>query len=135
MSEALTKKTFRATYSLSDPSTEVYVGDCRQVLRSFTEHSVDLVFANPPFNLGVDYGKWQDDLARHEYESFTREWIDECLRVLAPHGGEALHQRPGVVDAGGGGQRGLGLGQHGGQSIVTPVARTTADHRSISART
>jgi site-specific DNA-methyltransferase (adenine-specific) len=86
MSVASAKNSIRPTYSLNDPTTEVYVGDCRQVLRSFAEKSIDLVFANPPFNLGVDYGKWQDDLARHEYEGFTREWIDECLRVLAPHG-------------------------------------------------
>ena len=86
MSITSTKKSFRPTYSLNDPSTEVYVGDCRQVLRCLDEGSADLVFANPPFNLGVDYGKWDDDLAPDEYMQFTREWIDECLRVLAPHG-------------------------------------------------
>ena len=77
----------RPTYSLETPQTDVYVGDCRQVLRTFEEGSVDLVFANPPFNLGVDYGRrWHDDLSPDDYLRFTHEWIHECLRVLAPHG-------------------------------------------------
>jgi len=73
-------------YHLDDPRTEVYVGDNRDVLPQIREGSVDLIFADPPFNLDVDYGKWRDNLPRDAYLQFTREWIDACLRVLAPQG-------------------------------------------------
>ncbi len=47
---------------------------------------MDIVFADPPFNWDVNYGKWQDNMPRDEYLKFTYEWLDACLRVLAPHG-------------------------------------------------
>lgn len=73
-------------YHLDDPSTDVYVGDNREILPQIKEGSVDLVFADPPFNWDVNYGKWQDNMPRDEYLKFTYEWLDACFRVLAPHG-------------------------------------------------
>jgi modification methylase len=37
-------------FRLDDPSTEIYVGDCREVLAGLPAGSVDLIFADPPFN-------------------------------------------------------------------------------------
>ena len=75
------------TFEADDPDTRLYVGDCRQVLPTLPETgTVDLVFADPPFNWDVAYGEWNDDLEREEYESFTHEWLDACIDVLAPHG-------------------------------------------------
>jgi site-specific DNA-methyltransferase (adenine-specific) len=48
--------------------------------------SVDLVFADPPFNWGVDYGRYKDNLPRESYLGFTKGWLEECERVLTPHG-------------------------------------------------
>jgi len=73
-------------YNLDNPRTEIYVGDNREILPQIREGSVDLIFADPPFNLDVDYGKWQDNLPRDEYLQFTYEWLDACLRVLSPQG-------------------------------------------------
>jgi len=73
-------------YHLDDPATDIYVGDNREVLAQIPDGSVDLVFADPPFNWDVNYGVWKDDMPRDDYLKFTREWIDACLRVLAPHG-------------------------------------------------
>lgn len=73
-------------YHLDNPRTEIYVGDNRDILPQIREGSIDLIFADPPFNLDVDYGKWRDNLPRDEYLKFTYEWLDACLRVLAPHG-------------------------------------------------
>ena len=74
------------TYSLDDPRTEVYVGDCRDVLAELPEESVDLVFADPPFNWNVPYTDWKDNMKRGDYLEFTYQWLDACIRVLAPHG-------------------------------------------------
>jgi site-specific DNA-methyltransferase (adenine-specific) len=76
----------KAAYRLADPATDVYVGDCREVLRGLPEGCVDLVFADPPFNWDVPYGEWDDARPREEYLSFTHAWLDACLRVLHPRG-------------------------------------------------
>jgi site-specific DNA-methyltransferase (adenine-specific) len=74
------------TYHLDDPETAVYVGDCRQVLAQLPKKSVDLIFADPPFNWDVPYGEWDDARSREEYLTFTCEWLDACLQVLADGG-------------------------------------------------
>lgn len=76
----------RPRYCLDDPETRIYVGDCRRVLSQLPEGSVDLVFADPPFNWNVDYAGWRDNLPREDYLRFTEEWLDACLHVLASHG-------------------------------------------------
>jgi site-specific DNA-methyltransferase (adenine-specific) len=44
-----------------------------------------LVFADPPFNLGKDYGKGiSDELKAEEYLSWSREWLAQCVRILKP---------------------------------------------------
>lgn len=73
-------------YHIDKPATDIYVGDNRDVLPQIKKGSVDLIFADPPFNWDVNYGKWRDNMPREAYLKFTYEWIDACLRVLAPHG-------------------------------------------------
>ncbi|MBX7102827.1 MAG: site-specific DNA-methyltransferase [Gemmataceae bacterium] len=73
-------------YTLDNPETRVYVGDCREVLAGLPAKSVDLVFADPPFNWNVDYGAWDDARPRQDYIDFTHEWLDGCIRVLTDTG-------------------------------------------------
>lgn len=73
-------------HHLDDPSTDVYVGDCRKVLSALEPESVDLVFADPPFNWDFDYSGWNDKLPRGDYLRFTTEWLDGCVDVLSPRG-------------------------------------------------
>ncbi|MHB1421764.1 MAG: DNA-methyltransferase [Gemmataceae bacterium] len=73
-------------YRLEDPTTEIYIGDCREVLNALPEKSVDLIFADPPFNWDVSYGEWDDSKPRQEYLTFTHQWLDACLRVLNDRG-------------------------------------------------
>lgn len=79
-------KQLRPTYHLTNPDTAVYVGDCREVLAALPAESVDLIFADPPFNWNVQYGDWDDALPREDYLAFTQAWLDAAIRVLAPHG-------------------------------------------------
>jgi len=74
------------SYSLDATRTEVYVGDCRDVLARLPEGKVDLVFADPPFNWNVPYTDWDDNMKREDYLEFTYQWLDACIRILAPHG-------------------------------------------------
>lgn len=73
-------------YFLIDPRTDIYVGDSRTVLAGLPVASVDLIFADPPFNWDVPYGDWDDARPREEYLRFTHEWLDSCLRVLGDQG-------------------------------------------------
>ena len=77
---------YKPTYRLNNPQTEIYIGDCIEILPYFPAESVNLIFADPPFNIGVKYGAYNDRKPRAEYLQWTYQWLDECLRVLAPQG-------------------------------------------------
>lgn len=69
------------------PEAQVWVGDCREILPMMVpEGSVDLVFADPPFNLGRVYEKWDDRMTLRGYQEFTQQWMKEVVRVLRPGG-------------------------------------------------
>jgi len=61
-------------------------GDAAVELAALPESSVDLIVADPPYNLGKDYGNNRDLKAWHEYEEFTRQWLTQAVRVLRPTG-------------------------------------------------
>ncbi len=79
----------RWTDAKTGASGEVYLGDCREVLTKLASKragTVDLVFADPPFNWSRAYEEWDDSMPEEDYRAFTREWLDGCIEVLAPHG-------------------------------------------------
>ena len=61
-------------------------GDAVELFKSFGNESIDLIIADPPYNLGKDYGNNHDLKGFDEYISFTREWLTEAKRVLKPNG-------------------------------------------------
>lgn len=65
---------------------QIIQGNCIEELKSTKDNSVDLVIADPPYNVGKDYGNGSDRLQFDEYMSFTRQWLKECHRVLKPDG-------------------------------------------------
>jgi len=80
----------------------IYKGDCRQVLKGeIPDGSIDLIFADPPYNLSGNGLKWQnkgmggdwfmvnekwDQMTDVEYLKFTTEWIEACKKALKPNG-------------------------------------------------
>lgn len=63
----------------------LYQGDCLDLLRSLPDESVDMVFADPPFNLGKQYGTGiSDHLKADDYLRWSKLWLAESIRVLAP---------------------------------------------------
>lgn len=59
---------------------------CLEVLRRIPSASVDLAFADPPFNLMKSYAGYKDDLAEREYRGWCKRWLIEYERVLKPGG-------------------------------------------------
>jgi modification methylase len=83
-----------------DLHNEILVGDCLTELQKIPSNSVDLVFADPPYNLQLagnltrpdqskvdavndDWDKFADFAT---YDKFTREWLTQCRRALKPDG-------------------------------------------------
>jgi site-specific DNA-methyltransferase (adenine-specific) len=73
----------------------LYNDDCLKMLRSLKSDSVDLVFADPPFNLNKLYPSGIDDnLKEEQYVAWCEEWLAQCVRVLAPGGSLFLWNIP-----------------------------------------
>jgi DNA modification methylase len=61
-------------------------GDCIEGLGALDPGSVDLVFADPPFNIGYDYDIYEDRKHADEYLAWTRKWVEGVQRALKPDG-------------------------------------------------
>jgi DNA modification methylase len=67
-------------------SIDLRCGDAIDLLKSLEDGSIDLIIADPPYNLGKDYGNNHDLKGFSEYIEFTRSWLGEAKRVLKPTG-------------------------------------------------
>ena len=95
------KQISKPKQALDLPIGQILDGDCVERLRELPDASVDLVFADPPYNLqlggdlnrpdGSHVDAVTDEWDRFEsfltYDDFTRAWLTECKRVLKPDGG------------------------------------------------
>jgi len=61
-------------------------GDALKVLPKLPLESVDLVVTSPPYNIGIDYGIWKDNLEWDEYYDWCRKWLKGIYRVLKEDG-------------------------------------------------
>jgi DNA modification methylase len=65
---------------------EIITGDAPIELEKLKAGSVDLIIADPPYNLGKDYGNNHDIQGFDEYLSFSRKWLKQAHRILKPSG-------------------------------------------------
>ncbi|HDR9165746.1 DNA-methyltransferase [Burkholderia stagnalis] len=61
-------------------------GDCIAGIRQLPAESVDLIVADPPYNLNKDFGAWKESERKEEWLSWSKTWLNECERVLRPGG-------------------------------------------------
>jgi DNA modification methylase len=64
----------------------VHHGDALQVLRRYPDNSVDLAFADPPYNLEKSYNVYEDGQEDASYVDWCNAWLQEYIRVLKPTG-------------------------------------------------
>jgi site-specific DNA-methyltransferase (adenine-specific) len=60
--------------------------DCIEGLKKLPAESVDLAFADPPFNIGYEYDVYDDNRDGDQYVGWTRRWGEALCRVLKPTG-------------------------------------------------
>ena len=65
---------------------KIYQGDCVKQLAKLDKGSIDLVFADPPFNIGYEYDVYDDTQTAEDYIRWCREWIKGVHRALKPDG-------------------------------------------------
>jgi modification methylase len=84
----------------SRPLNRILAGDCIEVMNALPENSVDLIFADPPYNLQLkgdlhrpDNSKvdavdddWDQFDSFRAYDEFTTEWLKGARRILKPNG-------------------------------------------------
>ncbi|MCS6911045.1 MAG: site-specific DNA-methyltransferase, partial [Anaerolineales bacterium] len=85
---------------MTPPLNQIIEGDCIENLNALPEKSIDLIFADPPYNLqlqnelhrpnmtkvdAVD-DQWDKFESMQAYDEFTKQWLTACKRVLKPTG-------------------------------------------------
>jgi len=80
---------------------KLYLGDCIKIMSEWPEKKIDLIFADPPYNLSGNGLKWKgnktggdwfmmneewDRMTEPEYLQFTKDWISGCKRLLKDNG-------------------------------------------------
>ncbi len=69
-------------------------GDCLECFKEIPDNSVDMSFADPPFNLNKKYTNYKDSLEFQQYLDWCRKWIVEMVRVTKPTGSIFIHNIP-----------------------------------------
>jgi len=65
---------------------KLYNTDCISGMAGIPEASIDLAFADPPFNIGYKYDVYEDRVAAEDYLAWTKKWGEQVKRVLKPTG-------------------------------------------------
>ncbi len=71
---------------LAVPKSILVAGDAATEMARLRTESVDLIIADPPYNLGKNYGNNIDLKTARDYRSFTAAWLRESVRILKPGG-------------------------------------------------
>ena len=65
---------------------QIHKQDCIEGIKELEDCSVDIIIADPPYNIGKDFGNNKTKQNINEYLEWCDKWIAECVRVLKPTG-------------------------------------------------
>ncbi len=65
---------------------QIHQGDCVAGMKQVPDGSIDLAFADPPFNIGFDYDSYDDQLEDSEYFRWCQQWMQQLYRILKSNG-------------------------------------------------
>ena len=80
-------KAYNNFEDFSNNNGRIFHGDALEVLQQIPDESVDLIFVDPPYNIGKNFAgrkdKWKTD---EDYLKWCYQWIDLCIRKVKPNG-------------------------------------------------
>jgi site-specific DNA-methyltransferase (adenine-specific) len=76
------------------PIDTILAGDCLEQLATLPDNSVDVCFADPPFNLDKKYSGYKDQKPFQDYIAWCEQWLLELVRVTKPTGSILVHNIP-----------------------------------------
>ena len=68
------------------PTHKITHGDCLKAMASWPKQSIDLIFADPPYNIGYKYDQYDDNRTGDDFVQWTEDWISACADLLKPTG-------------------------------------------------
>ena len=73
--------------SYTNNNATIYNGDCLEILKNIEDESIDLIFADPPYNIGKKFGTFKDTWESDEsYSEWCFQWLELCIKKLKPTG-------------------------------------------------
>tara|TARA_R110002051_G_C8646601_1_gene486948 strand:- start:213 stop:992 length:780 start_codon:yes stop_codon:yes gene_type:complete len=77
---------------------KIHLGDCLELFPKLEDSSVDLIVSSPPYNIGINYDTYDDNLKWEIYLEWTEKWLRECYRVLKDDGRICVNHVINLVD-------------------------------------
>ena len=59
---------------------KIYQGDCLEVIKNFSDRSINCIWIDPPYNIGYGYDIYKDK--REDYIDWVEKWLRESYRLL-----------------------------------------------------
>jgi len=84
----------KTSNSIQSLVNKIIQGDCLEIMRKIPNDSVDVTFADPPFNLKKKYNKYYDKHEVDDYLKWCKEWLKEMSRITKPTGSIFVHNIP-----------------------------------------
>ena len=70
-----------------DKTATIFYGDCLDILKIIPDESVDLIFADPPYNIGKKFGNFKDSwVSDSAYAEWCYIWLEACIHKLKKNG-------------------------------------------------
>ena len=79
---------------MNEFENKIILDDCIIALKKIPANSVDVTFADPPFNLKKKYNNYKDNAQFQEYINWCKLWIKELVRVTKETGSIFIHNIP-----------------------------------------
>lgn len=74
-------------FSMCNGNSMAILGDSLDILKTIKDNSINLIFADAPYNIGKDFGNNKDEWnSINEYIIWCKQWLNECMRILRDDG-------------------------------------------------
>ena len=80
------RTTTKVSSTLTASKIDIRCGDCLEGMKKLESGSIDLAFADPPFNIGFEYDLYEDQLDADKYLAWCHDWIGQVVRLLKASG-------------------------------------------------